>query len=130
MPTPTPARRLPPPPWIRTAAARTSLATARRACTRGRAAPTDPTRPRDRPGHRVAALLEAIIPHTSPTLPVVCQVAPLTAISPTVSKFPTTVSIGQSHHLLETPALPVSLSLDRRAFFFFFLFLSPCIYFP
>lgn len=89
MPTPTPARRLPPPPRIRTVAARTSLATARRASTRGRAAPTDRTRPRDRPGHRVAALLEAIIPPTSPTLPAVCQAAPLTAISPTVSKLPT-----------------------------------------
>lgn len=89
MPTPTPARRLPPPPRIRTVAARTSPATARRASTRGRAARTDRTRPRDRPGHRVAALLEAIIPPTSPTLPAVCQAAPLTAISPTVSKFPT-----------------------------------------
>lgn len=86
MPTPTPARRVPR-PRIRIAVVRRGLATPRRASSRGRADRTDRIRPKGRPGHRAAAVLEAITPLTSLTLPVVYLVAPLTAISPTASKF-------------------------------------------
>ena len=89
MPTPTPARRVPLPPRIRTAAVRRGLAAPKRASSRGRADRTDRIRPRSRIGHRPAAVPEAIIPLTSPTLPVVYLAAPLTAISPIASKIPT-----------------------------------------
>ena len=88
MPTPTPAGRvLLPRLRIRIPVVPRGLVTARRASSRGRADRTDLTRPRDRPGHRAAEVLEAITPPTSLTLPVVYLAAPLTAISPTASKF-------------------------------------------
>lgn len=91
MPTPTPAHRVPPPLRIRTrtAAVRRGLATPKRTSSRGRADRTDRIRPRGHLGHRVVAVLEAIIPLTSPTLPVVYLAVPLIAISPTACKFPT-----------------------------------------
>lgn len=88
MPTPTPARRVLPRLRIRIPVVRRGLVTARRASSRGRADRTDLTRPRDRPGHRAAEVLEAITPPTSLTLPVVYLAVPLTAISPTGSKIP------------------------------------------
>ena len=81
----------------------------------------DRTRPRGRLGHRPAAVLEAIIPLTTPTVPVVYLAAPPTAITPTAYKslffadpltLDTFVSpISTSHSLIRQSYLPPDMYL-------------------
>lgn len=81
----------------------------------------DRTRPRGRLGHRPAAVLEAIIPLTTPTVPVVYLAAPPTAITPTAYKSlffadPLTLDafvspISTSHSLIRQSYLPPDMYL-------------------